>query len=310
MKCRVCRGPAVIDVRRQNANYCRDHFLRMCRDQVAKAIHDFDMLHQGEQVLVAVSGGKDSLACWHILRELGYDADGFVIGLGIGDYSDESTQFARSFAEDRGWKLHETSLRGDYGFDVPTAAKATNRVPCSACGLSKRHLFDEAAREHGYDVVATGHNLDDEAAVLFGNVLRWQTDYLGRQLPVLPERNGFPRKVKPLVRLGEREMAAYCVLTGIDYIVEECPMAAGNKHLGYKEALNAIETQSPGSKHDFYFGFLKRASERFLPEAEAEQVDLVACERCGAPTTGEVCAFCKLVDRSSGHEPVTLRERR
>ena len=55
----------------------------------------------------------------------------------------------------------------------------------------KRHLFDEAAREHGYDVVATGHNLDDEAAVLFGNVLRWQTDYLGRQLPVLPARNGF-----------------------------------------------------------------------------------------------------------------------
>ncbi len=246
MKCRVCRGPAVIDVRRQNANYCREHFLRMCRDQVAKAIDQFDMFKPGERVLVAVSGGKDSLACWHLLRELGYEADGFVIGLGIGDYSDESTQYARAFATERGWKLHEVSLRGDYGFDIPTAAKATNRVPCSACGLSKRHLFDEAARQHGYDVVATGHNLDDEAAVLFGNVLRWQTDYLGRQLPVLPERNGFPRKVKPLVRLGEREMAAYCVLAGIDYIVEECPMAAGNKHLGYKEALNAIEAESPG----------------------------------------------------------------
>ena len=87
-------------------------------------------------------------------------------------------------------------------------------------------------------------------------------------------------------------------------------MAAGNKHLGYKEALNAIELQSPGSKHDFYFGFLKRASERFLPEAEAEQDDLVACAKCGAPTTGEVCAFCKLVDRAGGHEPVVLRERR
>jgi uncharacterized protein (TIGR00269 family) len=310
MKCRVCRGPAVIDVRRQNANYCRDHFLRMCRDQVAKAIREFDMLHEGERVLVAVSGGKDSLACWHILRELGYDADGFVIGLGIGDYSEESTAFARAFAQERGWKLHEVSLRDDHGFDVPTAARATHRVPCSACGLSKRHLFDEAAREHGYDVVATGHNLDDEAAVLFGNVLRWQTDYLGRQLPVLPARNGFPRKVKPLVRLGEREMAAYCVLAGIDYIVEECPMAAGNKHLGYKEALNAIEAESPGSKHDFYFGFLKRASERFLPEAEAEQGELAPCTQCGAPTSGEVCAFCKLVERSNGHEPVVLRERR
>ena len=50
MKCRVCREPAVIDVRRQNANYCRDHFLRMCRDQVAKAIDEFDMLRPGERV--------------------------------------------------------------------------------------------------------------------------------------------------------------------------------------------------------------------------------------------------------------------
>ena len=87
-------------------------------------------------------------------------------------------------------------------------------------------------------------------------------------------------------------------------------MAAGNKHLGYKDALNAIEAQSPGSKHDFYFGFLKRASERFTPEAAAEQADLHECERCGSPTPGDVCAFCKLVERSSGHEPVTLRARR
>jgi uncharacterized protein (TIGR00269 family) len=165
-------------------------------------------------------------------------------------------------------------------------------------------------RDHGYDVVATGHNLDDEAAVLFGNVLRWQTGYLGRQLPVLPEQNGFPRKVKPLVRLGERETAAYCVLAGIDYIVEECPMAAGNKHLGYKAALNAVEADSPGSKHDFYFGFLRRASDRFVGEAVSEQRELNACTRCGAPTPGDVCAFCKLVDRSAGFEPVTLRDRR
>jgi len=173
-------------------------------------------------------------------------------------------------------------------------------VPCSACGLSKRHLFDEAARTGGYDVVVTGHNLDDEAAVLFGNVLHWQADYLGRQLPVLPARHGFPRKVKPLVRLGEREMAAYCVLRGIDYIVEECPMAAGNKHLGYKEALNAIEATSPGTKHDFYFGFLARASHRFTADATAEQDQLTPCLSCGAPTTGEVCAFCKLVVRATG----------
>ncbi|HVN50790.1 MAG TPA: tRNA(Ile)-lysidine synthetase, partial [Acidimicrobiales bacterium] len=114
-----------------------------------------------------------------------------------------------------------------------------------------------------------------------------------------------PRKVKPLVRLAERETAAYCIVRGIDYIVEECPMAAGNRHLGYKEALNAIEATSPGTKHDFYFGFLARASAAFQPEADAERDSLRPCLRCGAPTPSEVCAFCRLVERAGG-APVTV----
>ena len=150
------------------------------------------MLAPDERVLVAVSGGKDSLAVWDILLDLGYEADGLYLGLGIGDYSDHSGEMARAFATARGLTLHEVDLPAEHGFDIPTGAKAARRVPCSACGLSKRHLFDEAARTRGYDVVVTGHNLDDEAAVLFGNVLRWQTDYLGRQLPVLPARQRLP----------------------------------------------------------------------------------------------------------------------
>lgn len=310
MKCTVCKKPAVMDVRRHNANFCSEHFQKLCRDQVAKAIKEFDMLRPDDRVLVAVSGGKDSLAVWDLLLQLGYQADGFYIGLGIGDYSDTSGAYARAFAEERGLTLHEVDLPTDHGFDIPTGSKAAKRVPCSACGLSKRHLFDEAARTRGYDVVVTGHNLDDEAAVLFGNVLHWQADYLGRQLPVLPARNGFPKKVKPLVRLAERETAAYCVLRGIDYLVEECPMAEGNKHLGYKDALNSIEVQSPGSKHDFYFGFLARASARFTPDAEAEQEQLLACISCGAPTTTETCAFCRLQERASTAVPVSLSVKR
>jgi uncharacterized protein (TIGR00269 family) len=295
----VCREPAVIDVRRHNANFCVEHFLRLCRDQVARAVEDFDMIRPGERVLVAVSGGKDSLAVWDILLDLGHDADGLYLGLGIGDYSDESGRYARAYADRRGAKLVEVDLPVDHGFDIPTGSRAAKRAPCSACGLSKRHLFNSAAVDGGYDVVVTGHNLDDEAAVLLGNVLRWNTEYLGRQLPVLPARPGFVRKVKPLVRLAERELAAYCVLKGIDYQVEECPMAAGNRHLGYKEALNAIEATSPGSKHEFYFGFLARASSRFTAEAEAEQEGLRPCSSCGSPTTGDVCAFCRLVVRAA-----------
>ena len=76
MKCRVCRGPAVIDIRRHNANFCEEHFLKLCHDQVTRAIAAFDMLSPGDRVLVAVSGGKDSLALWDILLDLGYEVDG------------------------------------------------------------------------------------------------------------------------------------------------------------------------------------------------------------------------------------------
>ncbi|MET0325213.1 MAG: tRNA(Ile)-lysidine synthetase [Ilumatobacteraceae bacterium] len=305
-KCKVCRGPAVIDLPRHNANFCAEHLQQLCRRQVEKAIADHDMLQPGERVLVAVSGGKDSLAVWDVLVELGYEADGLYIGLGIGEYSDVSGRYARDFADARGLRLRTIDLRDEHGYDVPTASQATRRVPCSACGLSKRHLFDSAAREGGYDVVATGHNLDDEAAVLLGNTLRWDIDYLARQLPALPGGDGFPRKVKPLVRLTERETAAWCIVRGIDYQIEECPMAAGNKHLGYKATLNQLEARSPGAKASFYLGFVERMAPLLTGHSRAAVEGLGACATCGAPTTNEVCAFCHLVEVSAAHEPVPV----
>ncbi len=292
MKCTVCRGPAVIDVRRHNAAFCPDHFTVHCRDQVRRAITEHDMLSPDDRVLVAVSGGKDSLALWDLLAGLDVPADGLHLRLGIGDYSTESTRAARTYTSARGATLHEVDLDADLGFTIPDAAAATHRVPCSACGLSKRHLFNRYAVEHGYDVVATGHNLDDEAAVLLGNVLRWETGYLGRQQPVLPAGPGFARKVKPLVRLGERELAAYCVIRRIDYQVEECPLASGNRHLAYKEVLNGLEHRSPGTKAAFVHGFFARGQTRFTGDDTA--TPLQPCATCGAPTPGEVCAFCRL----------------
>ncbi len=304
-KCRVCRGPAIIDLPRHNANFCAEHFLELCRRQVVKAIEQFDMLDRDDRILVAVSGGKDSLAAWDMLVELGYQADGLYIGLGIGDYSDVSGQYAQAFADERGLTLHRVSVREEHGFDIPTAARATRRVPCSACGTTKRHLFDKAAIDGGYTVLVTGHNLDDEAAVLFGNTLRWEVEYLARQLPVLAARNGFPKKVKPLVRLTERETAAWCVVRGIDYLVEECPMAAGNRHLAYKETLNSIENTSPGTKASFYLNFIEKMAPLLAGQA-GEHGELGTCSRCGSPASGEICAFCRIEEKASAHEPVPV----
>jgi len=155
--------------------------------------------------------------------------------------------------------------------------------------------MNKAALEHGFPLVATGHNLDDEAATLFGSILHWQTDSLSRQSPVLPATHGkLVRRVKPLFRLTERETAAYAFLRRIDYIVEECPFSRGATSLLYKEILNRLEDASPGAKHNFFYGFLERARPAF---ERSEGVELHECVRCGQVTTGVLCAFCKLVDQ-------------
>ncbi len=295
MKCRKCGEPAVLELRRHNAAFCAPDFLGFFRNQVREAIRKHRMFARDEHVLVAVSGGKDSLALWDVLLDEGYRTTGLYLDLGIFDYSVESKAKCEAFAARRGAPLLVASVAEAVGAPVPVIQAVTRRPPCSGCGLSKRYLMNRAALEHGMPVVATGHNLDDEAATLLGSVLHWQTEALARQSPALPSTHAkLVRRVKPLYRLSERETAAYAVLRKIDYIVEECPFAKGATSIAHKEILSRMEDASPGTKHNFLFGYLEKARPAF---ERAEAVTLNECARCGQVTTGTVCAFCKLADQ-------------
>jgi len=298
VRCHKCRRPANVEIRRSRTAYCAGCYPQWFRQQVQDRIDHERMLRRDERVLVAVSGGKDSLALWHTLVQLGYRADGMYIRLGIGDYSRRSQEKSEAFAARHGLTLHQVDLKGDEGFTVPDLLDTRSGKPCAACGTVKRYHFNKVAADLGYPVVATGHNLDDEAATLLGNVVHWNTDYLGRQGPVLESTHqGLVRKVKPLYRLSERETAAYAIISRIDYILEECPMARGAKSLAYKDLLNALEEEQPGAKHRFLVGFLKEGRAALRTGGFDQSSDLRECARCGQPTTGEVCAYCRMADR-------------
>ena len=90
MKCRKCGGAAVLELRRHNAAFCTLDFLEFFQNQVREAIRKYRMFTRDERVLVAVSGGKDSLALWDVLIDEGYHTTGLYLDLGIFDYSVES----------------------------------------------------------------------------------------------------------------------------------------------------------------------------------------------------------------------------
>jgi len=156
VKCTRCRAKAEVQLRAHNSAFCRPCYLFYFRRQVERAIAGERMFAPAERLLVAVSGGKDSLALWDVLAELGYDTTGLYLGLGIGTYSELSHAKAAQFAAQRGLPLRVVALEDEAaGLAVPAVAAATRRPPCSACGTMKRHYFDAAALEGGFDVLVT-----------------------------------------------------------------------------------------------------------------------------------------------------------
>lgn len=314
MKCSKCGSTAVINLHQHHLRLCEAHFLDFFTSMVQRAIEHYTMFWPEDRLLVAVSGGKDSLALWDVLLRLGYQAEGLYISLGIDEgigYSANSRAMCEKFVAEHhpAALLHVVDLRAGYGLGIPELARSEQRgrnKPCAVCGLVKRHIMNRVARDGGFSAIATGHNLDDEVAVLFQNTLHWKAGYLARQAPVLDERQGLARKVKPLVRCYERESAAYALLRGIDYIYDECPFSKGATTNFYKELLNDLEMRSPAAKQQFYLHFLQardsgqirfEASDQSTVEGEAEPL-LRICTRCGQPTVAQdVCAFCRLWER-------------
>jgi uncharacterized protein (TIGR00269 family) len=292
-------------MRQHRLALCQEHFLDWTSFQIQRHIEKYRMFSKEDRILVAVSGGKDSLSLWDILVRLGYQADGLYIGLGINllpdnPYSKQSQRLAEKFAADRGLHLQVIDVEKEYGETIPEIARRSRRgkgKPCAVCGLVKRHIMNRAALQGGYQVLATGHNLDDEAAILFSNVLNWVPGYLSRQWPVLEaNRLGLARKTKPLCRTYERDTTAYAFLRGIEYIYQECPYSEGSNSIFYKELLNQLETRRPGAKLSFYLSFLEaKKNGLFAPQADQDIQKLHTCPTCGQPTSapGE-CSFCRM----------------
>ncbi len=298
MKCRRCGQRAVLDLKSHNTAFCAECLFTFMERQVKRAIEQYQMFGPEDRILVCVSGGKDSLTLWDILLRLGYQTGGLYVDLGIQGYSRRSREKVESFAGQHGLEIYVASL-DELGSSVEALARRNRRAECAVCGIVKRHFFNRTAVEKGFTVVATGHNLDDEAGRLMGNLLHWQWEYLEKQVPVLPavgER--LVRKVQPLCRVSERETAAYALLRGIDYVLEQCPMSDGATSLRYKKVLNLLEDSMPGVKGNFYHGFLKNRKRLINDHRDLEGPkgrDLPeACSLCGFPSHVNPCTFCRL----------------
>ena len=303
MKCKICKGTALVALKSHNAAFCaecyRDYFARQVERGIKGAPgpdgkHPAPLFQRHERILVALSGGKDSLALMLELSRQGYDVSGLFVDLAIPGSSDVARAVVERFCAKHGLRLRVAEMAAE-GLAIPEVRQRLKRPVCSVCGKIKRHVFNRAALEGGFDAIATGHNLDDEVARLFSNTLRWDRAYLSDQGPLLPAEPGFARKVKPLWRLTEFETANYAFLMGIEHHHAPCPYSPGASFTTLKGVLQRLEAAMPGRKLDFYQGFLARGKAAFASQEQADGAALAPCSACGSPTSsGELCGVCRI----------------
>ena len=289
MNCKICGKEATVYLNYPRMRLCKEHFIAYFERKIERTIKKYKMVSPEENILIAFSGGKDSAAVAHVFKKLGYSITGLHINLGKGEYSNKSEEYAKKQSKQIGLRLKVVDLRKILGKGVGEAKGS--RPTCSVCGTTKRYILNRFAYEKGFDVVATGHNLDDETAFVFSNLLHWNTEYLAKQGPYLPGENKFVKKIKPLYETMEYEISEYVKNLGYTYITGKCPLSSGATILKYKKILDEMEQKGPGTKINFIKGFLKK---KHLFEVEIQRSSPKECNICGMPSLGEKCAFCKI----------------
>lgn len=290
-KCKRCRGQALFPLPSHNINLCADCLVHFFQTAVRRAMKKFPISKE-TPLLVAVSGGKDSLVVWEVLHDLGYITRGVHVDLGIDDFSEASAATVEQFAHIRNLPWNRYSLKDLLGYTIPEIQKRTRRKICSVCGFLKRQMLNRLCVQEGFRMLVTGHNLDDEAGRLLGNLVRHRSEYLEKQYPFMPSIHPrFPTKLKPLYRLEAYEIRAYCEVKGITPVETKCPFSRGATSHFFKEALNFLEAKMPGTKRDFLFTHFDQATPPTTASSPFE-----TCRQCGEPAYGSVCSVCNLLN--------------
>jgi uncharacterized protein (TIGR00269 family) len=165
---------------------------------------------------------------------------------GIAGYRDATLATARETTALLGVDHHVVSFADIAGSTLDAMVAAGGDHPCTLCGIHRRKALQEAARALGATAVATGHNLNDEAQTVVMNCLRGDLRGFTRR-PVGEPAEGGPRRIKPLFRIPEKEVALYGMIAGVFRDLPECPYAGTALRSEARRMVDRLEYLRPGT---------------------------------------------------------------
>jgi tRNA 2-thiocytidine biosynthesis protein TtcA len=214
---------------------------------LSRAITDFDLVADGDRIMVAVSGGKDSYTMLHLLRELQrrapihFDLKVVNVDQGHPGYP--------------GHLLREYMAREAYDFTMieeDTYSIVTEKIPagktyCSLCSRLRRGILYRVAKELGCNKIALGHHRDDVLQTLFLNL--FFAGKLASMPPRLVADGGAHVVIRPLVYCAEEDIRAFSDAAGFPIL--PCDLCGSQEQLQRKQVgrmIDQLEADRPGTK--------------------------------------------------------------
>jgi len=231
--------------------------------KIGRALGEYRMLEDGDTVLVAVSGGKDSLV---LLRYLVEKKKHLPV-----DYSVTALHLRTDIAPPEHWDEYAAAVADMgvelYSIDIPLLSRlgAGRKMNCYWCSTQKRMELLNYALAHGYAKIALGHHMDDILETFLMNMM-YKAE-LSTMLPVFRYDKYPCTVIRPLALVKEREIVEVIRELGYEGITSVCPCSERTKQKEVRESLDFLCREGDFVR-DALFRALGNANERYLPSGK------------------------------------------
>ena len=265
-------------------------FIQEFEQKVKDTIQKHKLFHPEDKVVVAVSGGKDSTVLLHLLKKFGYNIQALTVDVHIGCYTKENLERITRFCMSVNVPLHAKSFREEFGYSVcymTSMLRQKNQTlgSCTVCGVLRRKVLNQAARGLG-TVLATGHNMDDEAQTILMNTLKNRLYWNARLGPKPKLNDGFIQRVKPLYFIPEEDIERYSKMHAFPVKYQRCPC-------GLTSTRSSVRQITKEQKKNIIDWFMKT-----LPQLRQNgSRSLQQCTECGEPCSNALCRACTIIQK-------------
>ena len=295
--CDKCGNTHVIIKREHSGQLlCRDCFIQSTQQKVLSDIRKQKLIEKGDKVLVALSGGKDSVMLLDILNLLHkrgmVDLVALTIDEGIHGYREDGIRMAYQNVNRMGIEHRVVAFKDYLGHTLDEIMEnPMGRGSCTYCGVFRRWILNQVAKEEKATKIATGHNLDDEVQSIVMNYFEGNIQNLTRIGPISESLNkNFIVKIKPLREIPEKETALYVLARDLPVHLAGCPYVGDSFRAEIGTYLKEITQKHPTIMYSTLRGFDKIKSA--LKKEISIKNNMGLCVNCGEPASSEFCKAC------------------